>query len=297
MSDLSRLLEDVYRSSGAGPTAPAAPAAPSWSSDEALDDAFADWIPGPPGDAPAAERSFAVDHALDNAAVEDDDESVESENLFAEFAQAESDDTFAEFAELAHADADAGANTAFAEPEDAFAEFAFDEPEPTVVQPDSFAELVQPPGAPIVDEQPPAPRRDLSALAALDALVEQFKVVDEPPVAPPAPLAPPAPAAVVPEVPTVPAIVQPVEAHEPPERFLARELEPLIGALADADTALQPPPGPVVESAPVPEPELHLEPVPEPVRHQVSGSGTWSRQDDDILPGNGRRRGLALRRR
>lgn len=56
MSDLSRLLEDVYRS---GPTAPAAPAAPSWSSDSALDDAFADWVPGPSDDAHAAERAFA----------------------------------------------------------------------------------------------------------------------------------------------------------------------------------------------------------------------------------------------
>lgn len=56
MSDLSRLLEDVYRS---GPAAPAAPAAPSWSSDSALDDAFADWVPGPSDDAHAAERAFA----------------------------------------------------------------------------------------------------------------------------------------------------------------------------------------------------------------------------------------------
>jgi hypothetical protein len=53
MSDLSRLLEDVYRSG------PAAPAAPAWSSDSALEDAFADWVPGPPEDAPAAEREFA----------------------------------------------------------------------------------------------------------------------------------------------------------------------------------------------------------------------------------------------
>ena len=55
MSDLSRLLEDVYRS---GPATPAAPVAPSWSSDSALDDAFADWVPGPSDDAHAAERAF-----------------------------------------------------------------------------------------------------------------------------------------------------------------------------------------------------------------------------------------------
>lgn len=53
MSDLSRLLEDVY----AGETAPAPPA---WSSDEALDDAFASWVPGPPAEASAAERAFSA---------------------------------------------------------------------------------------------------------------------------------------------------------------------------------------------------------------------------------------------
>jgi len=53
MSDLSRLLEDVY----AGETAPSPPA---WSSDEALDDAFASWVPGPPAEASAAERAFAA---------------------------------------------------------------------------------------------------------------------------------------------------------------------------------------------------------------------------------------------
>ena len=53
MSDLSRLLEDVYRSGLS------APAAPSWSSDTALEDAFADWVPGPSDDAHAAEREFA----------------------------------------------------------------------------------------------------------------------------------------------------------------------------------------------------------------------------------------------
>ena len=53
MSDLSRLLEDVYRSG------PAAPAAPSWSSDSALEEVFADWVPGPSEDAHAAQRAFA----------------------------------------------------------------------------------------------------------------------------------------------------------------------------------------------------------------------------------------------
>ena len=45
MSDLSRLLDDVYRS---GSTTPAPP---EWSSDSALDEAFSDWIPGEPASA------------------------------------------------------------------------------------------------------------------------------------------------------------------------------------------------------------------------------------------------------
>lgn len=52
MSDLSRLLDDVYRS-GSGA------AGPAWASDDALDEVFADWVPGPPADAPEAERAYA----------------------------------------------------------------------------------------------------------------------------------------------------------------------------------------------------------------------------------------------
>jgi hypothetical protein len=59
MSDLSRLLDDVYGDGGGG--AAAMPAPPDWSSDEALDDTFASWVPGPPADAPAAERAYMVE--------------------------------------------------------------------------------------------------------------------------------------------------------------------------------------------------------------------------------------------
>jgi hypothetical protein len=51
MSDLSRMLDDVY-AEGEGPTR-----APSWSSEEALDAAFATWVPGPTDDAPTTERN------------------------------------------------------------------------------------------------------------------------------------------------------------------------------------------------------------------------------------------------
>jgi hypothetical protein len=53
MSDLSKLLEDVYRSG------PSTPAAPSWSSDSALDEVFSDWVPGESEGASAAEQAFA----------------------------------------------------------------------------------------------------------------------------------------------------------------------------------------------------------------------------------------------
>lgn len=87
MSDLSRLLGDVYGAStppaedvdAADPTSPSAvptaaddppappvedlntgsgPAAPGWADEAVLDDAFADWVPGPPSDADAEERDI-----------------------------------------------------------------------------------------------------------------------------------------------------------------------------------------------------------------------------------------------
>ena len=64
MSDLSRLLEDVYQSSSAAPPSEA----PAWSSEEALEDAFAEWVPGPPDEAPAQERAmFAESEGFDTA--------------------------------------------------------------------------------------------------------------------------------------------------------------------------------------------------------------------------------------
>ena len=87
MSDLSRLLGDVYGAStpsaedvdAADPTPPTmagppaddpppppaedvdairSPAAPGWADDEVLDEAFAEWVPGPPSDAVAEERDM-----------------------------------------------------------------------------------------------------------------------------------------------------------------------------------------------------------------------------------------------
>jgi hypothetical protein len=81
MSDLSRLLGDVYGTSSApeedqppaeedatGPVLPApertAGVLPGWADETALDEAFADWVPGPPSDAPAAERQVVEGAAV-----------------------------------------------------------------------------------------------------------------------------------------------------------------------------------------------------------------------------------------
>ena len=71
MSDLSQLLGDLYSDDTS------VPKAPEWSSEEALDDAFASWVPGPAEGAAAAEHSI-VAGALDDvtapvAPVVDDD--------------------------------------------------------------------------------------------------------------------------------------------------------------------------------------------------------------------------------
>ena len=71
MSDLSQLLGDLYADENP------VPRAPDWSSDEALDDAFASWVPGPAEGAAAAEHSI-VAGAIDDvpaapAPVADDD--------------------------------------------------------------------------------------------------------------------------------------------------------------------------------------------------------------------------------
>jgi len=60
MSDLSQLLGDLY--SDETPV----PKAPEWSSEEALDDAFASWVPGPAEGAAAAEHAIVAD-VLDDA--------------------------------------------------------------------------------------------------------------------------------------------------------------------------------------------------------------------------------------
>lgn len=55
MSDLSRLLDDLYSDE-----TPTLALVPSWSSDEALDEAFSSWVPGPGADASSAERAIVA---------------------------------------------------------------------------------------------------------------------------------------------------------------------------------------------------------------------------------------------
>ena len=71
MSDLSQLLGDLYADETP------VPKAPEWSSEEALDDAFASWVPGPAEGAAAAERSIVAgaletDHVAAAPVVDDD---------------------------------------------------------------------------------------------------------------------------------------------------------------------------------------------------------------------------------
>lgn len=66
MSDLSRLLDDLYAMSGTesdtSTVATEEPTrAPAWSSEEALDEVFSSWVPGPGDDASSAQRSIVAD--------------------------------------------------------------------------------------------------------------------------------------------------------------------------------------------------------------------------------------------
>ena len=72
MSDLSQLLDDLYALPGTDTDidtddAPAATRAPAWSSEEALDEVFASWVPGPGDGASSAERSIVA--GMDDAPV------------------------------------------------------------------------------------------------------------------------------------------------------------------------------------------------------------------------------------
>lgn len=63
MSDLSKVLGDLYDTSAPSPSPAEArfqPTAPEWADEERLDEAFDGWTPGPPADAPAAEREMSV---------------------------------------------------------------------------------------------------------------------------------------------------------------------------------------------------------------------------------------------
>ena len=70
MSDLSRLLDDLYAMSGTETDTDTVTAtlpteeptrAPEWSSEEALDEVFSSWVPGPSDDASATERSMIAE--------------------------------------------------------------------------------------------------------------------------------------------------------------------------------------------------------------------------------------------
>jgi hypothetical protein len=84
MSDLSRVLGDLYRGDDADSRPSVAPprdfrtaaAAPEWADEDRLDQAFENWTPGPPPEAPALEHemsSYVIDApAVPPAHLEDD---------------------------------------------------------------------------------------------------------------------------------------------------------------------------------------------------------------------------------
>ena len=82
MSDLSRLLGDVYNSGTPGDAdddarSPVTTTLPDWADEEVLDEAFSNWVPGPPADAPAAERTMLSDLATGPQAERLDSEPAE----------------------------------------------------------------------------------------------------------------------------------------------------------------------------------------------------------------------------
>jgi hypothetical protein len=58
MSDLSRMLDDLYAPAQGDVATDSLTRAPEWSSAEALDVAFSSWVPGPADGATALERSM-----------------------------------------------------------------------------------------------------------------------------------------------------------------------------------------------------------------------------------------------
>ena len=83
MSDLSRLLDDVYGPTGAAapPAKPAVPppgetGLPDWAVESVMDDPFAEWVPGVAPD-PSATRATGVDEAVPSTGILDLDAPAE----------------------------------------------------------------------------------------------------------------------------------------------------------------------------------------------------------------------------
>lgn len=260
MSDLSRLLDDVYSTGPASPPAAPPPTAAEpdlpWATEESMDEAFADWVPGPAADAPQAERDLFELAGVDDAPAQAT--SVLEHRFVADQAPADSLGDLAAPATLADALGDvADLPVAAEEPLAAFAAEALEEddveeaPAPEVL---SFA-------GPVPDDEPVADQM-VDAFEPTVALTDLFAEEPEP-----APVAPAAPAL----------------AYEPP----ATLAEALIDAPDEVPTALvaDEDEWPLAGLAPV-------RPAAAPEVEILDGvlGTTWRREHDDLLPTRGRRR-------
>jgi hypothetical protein len=72
MSDLSRMLDDLYAVPETGTSEAVLTKAPAWASEEALDEVFSSWVPGPSEDASATERSMVSAAAMTPSLVVDE---------------------------------------------------------------------------------------------------------------------------------------------------------------------------------------------------------------------------------
>lgn len=256
MSDLSRLLDDVYSTGPASPPAapPPAPAPAAepdlpWATDESMDEAFADWVPGPGADAPQAERD------LFELADVDDAPAAQATSVLQHRFVADTDSL---------GDLAAPATLADALGDVADLPVAEEEPIAPFAALDVFEDEVPSPAPEVLSFAGPVPDDEPVSAARTDAFEPTVALTD---------------LFVEAEAPTPPA---PVLAYEPPATLaeaLAEAPDELPAALVveEADE------WPLAGLAPVrPAPEVELDPG--------ALSTTWRREHDDLLPARGRRR-------
>lgn len=252
MSDLSRLLDDVYSTGPASPPAAPPPSAAEpdlpWASEESMDEAFADWVPGPAADAPQAERDLFELAGVDDAPAPGAPATSVLEHRFV--ADADSLGDLAAPATLADALGDvADLPVADEEPIAPFADAVFED-EASAPEVLSFA-------GPVPDDEP-AVAPMAGAFEPTVALTDLFVEAEEPAAAPALAYEPPA---------TLAEALAEAPDEVPPALVVEEDEWPLAG-LAPVAAA----------------------PAPEVGHHPGALATTWRREHDDLLPARGRRR-------